>query len=92
MAVVPHPPNLEMQRTAAPAAPPYKLLFFGHVRAYKGLDIALEAVRILVGRGVAIELTIAGHFWEALDRWQERIETAGLRHLVDDEARLRGRC
>ncbi|HYI45278.1 MAG TPA: glycosyltransferase [Actinomycetota bacterium] len=83
VAVVPHPPNLEIERTPAPAPPPYKLLFFGHVRAYKGLDIALEAVRILVERGAPIELTVAGHFWEPLDRWHERIETAGLRHLVD---------
>jgi glycosyltransferase involved in cell wall biosynthesis len=83
VAVVPHPPNLEIECTPAPAAPPYKLLFFGHVRAYKGLDIALEAVRILVERGLPVELTIAGHFWESLDRWQERIESAGLHDVVD---------
>lgn len=84
--VVPHPPNLAFAIGDAPQPPPHKLLFFGHVRPYKGLDIAIEAVRILNEGGMSVELTIAGHFWGRVADWEHRIETAGIRSIVDIRA------
>ena len=82
VAWVPHPPNLEMSAEAPPPAPPHRLLFFGHVRPYKGLDVALEALRILLQRGVRVELTVAGHFWEPVDTWEKDIARSGLAAAV----------
>ncbi|MGB1027905.1 MAG: glycosyltransferase family 4 protein, partial [Rhodospirillaceae bacterium] len=39
---------------------PFQLLFFGRIVAYKGVDLLLEAYRLLLERGKAVELTIAG--------------------------------
>jgi len=47
--------------TAAVPGERLNLLFFGFVRAYKGLDTLLKAIAILRDRNIA--LTIAGEFW-----------------------------
>lgn len=80
--VVDHPPNLPMSTNPAPDPPPYRLLFFGHVRAYKGLDTALESLRYLLDEGLPVELTVAGHFWEPVARWQDRIMAEDLGSVV----------
>lgn len=41
------------------------LVFFGNIRPYKGLDLLLQAVRILVEEGVSVSLTVAGELFEA---------------------------
>lgn len=43
---------------------PFQLLFFGHVREYKGLDILLRAMNLLWQKGAKINLVVAGEFWE----------------------------
>ena len=43
-----------------PAGPRHRLLFFGIVRPYKGLDILLQA---LAETGPQISLTVAGEIW-----------------------------
>lgn len=55
------------------------LLFFGFIRKYKGLDILLDAIKILkstnnttVGKGV--KLLIAGEFYEERKAYDEQIE------------------
>lgn len=55
------------------------LLFFGFIRKYKGLDILLDAIKILkstnntaVGKGV--KLLIAGEFYEDRKAYDEQIE------------------
>ena len=45
-----------------PDRPPLRLLFLGFVRAYKGADLAIDAVAGAPPR--CLRLTIAGDFWE----------------------------
>lgn len=44
-----------------------KVLFFGFVRKYKGLDLLLKALSIL--KDDAIHVTIAGEFWDDKDEY-----------------------
>lgn len=83
VAMAPLPPTLSVVAHPLPPHPPFKALFFGHVRPYKGLDIALDALAILRARGVPIELTVAGEFWDPIDTWRARISAAGLTDVVD---------
>lgn len=78
----PLPPTLTITARPLPPHPPFKALFFGLVRPYKGLDIAIDALEILRSRGVPIELTVAGEFWEPVDPWNARIAAAGLTDAV----------
>lgn len=64
VAVVAMPPLLEATPTPVPSAPPYRLLFIGMIRQYKGLDIAIAAADLLRRQGVPVELTVAGEVWE----------------------------
>jgi glycosyltransferase involved in cell wall biosynthesis len=82
VAVAPHPPNLTITRSPLPAGPPWKLLFLGHLRPYKGLDIALGAVRHLADAGVDATLTVAGNPWRPPDEWRASVRSLGVDHLV----------
>lgn len=53
---------------------PLRLLFFGTVRPYKGLDILLEAVARVPG----VTLTVAGEFWEPLKSYNTLITRLGI--------------
>jgi glycosyltransferase involved in cell wall biosynthesis len=57
---------------------PLKVLFFGTIRPYKGLDLALAALQECDG----VELTIAGEFWEEQSRYEELIDSLGLTDRV----------
>jgi glycosyltransferase involved in cell wall biosynthesis len=72
------PPLVELGRTPLPPGPPWRLLFFGFVRPYKGLELAIDAVALLVQRGVPVELTVAGLFWGPVEPWRERMAAAGV--------------
>ena len=81
--VFPHPifddfpePTGTLQREAS-----IELLFFGLVRPYKGLDLALEAIA-KSGR-TDLRLTIAGEFWQNFDETQELIDRLGLSDQVE---------
>lgn len=71
-----------------------RLLFFGFVRAYKGLDVLLEAIGMLGDEDIS--LRIAGEFWEDKERYLEQIATLGIsdrveitdRYLSDREMRV----
>jgi glycosyltransferase involved in cell wall biosynthesis len=58
------------------------LLFFGAVRPYKGLDLALEAVA-QVDPAVDAKLVVAGRFWEGRDRYERTIERLGIARRVE---------
>jgi glycosyltransferase involved in cell wall biosynthesis len=80
--IVPHPPMRLAQATAAdlaavpePRAP--RILFFGTVRPYKGLDLLVEAALRLWREGHAFELAIAGKPFMPMDPLLEPIEAAG---------------
>ena len=58
------------------------LLFFGAVRPYKGLDLALQALA-QVDRSLDARLVVAGRFWEPRERYDSLIESLGLGGRVD---------
>lgn len=70
------PPAGTLPRQAA-----LELLFFGLVRPYKGLDLALEAVAQSGRRD--LRLTVAGEFWQGLDETRALIERLGIGDLVE---------
>lgn len=74
----------------APVPEGRRVLFFGRMEEYKGLDVLLEAVRELNERGVVFELVLAGRGPE-LDRLGPAIErlpnvTVVNRYLTPTEA------
>jgi glycosyltransferase involved in cell wall biosynthesis len=72
------PPLIKLEPTPLPPGPPWRLLFFGFVRPYKGLELALDAVATLLQRQVPVELTVAGLFWGPVEPWGQRVADAGL--------------
>lgn len=58
------------------------LLFFGFIRKYKGLDIALEAMADARIRKLGIKLLVAGEFYEDAAPYQEQIDRLGIRDLL----------
>jgi glycosyltransferase involved in cell wall biosynthesis len=80
---VDHPPNLAMSTRPMPATPPLRLLVFGHVRSYKGLELVFEAVAELQRRGTDARLTVAGQFWQPLESWEQLIADLGLTDKVE---------
>jgi glycosyltransferase involved in cell wall biosynthesis len=76
------PPHLPAKRTAADRlAEPYgRLLFFGVVRPYKGLDVLLRA---LAAGPPDVSLTVAGEFWSGLDATRRLIDSLGLAERVE---------
>jgi glycosyltransferase involved in cell wall biosynthesis len=66
------------ERVASPT-PHTRLLFFGIVRPYKGLDILLRA---LAQAPPHVTLTVAGEFWSDATETSNLIEELGLRDRV----------
>ena len=60
------------------------LLFFGHVRPYKGLDVLLRALAELGPRLPGLTLLVVGEFWK-----ESRAETAALIAALGLEGRVR---
>ena len=58
-----------------------ELLFYGLVRPYKGLDIAIEALAFSGRRDV--RLTIAGEFWQGVEQTQAQVVRLGLEDMVE---------
>lgn len=56
-----------------------RLLFFGVVRRYKGVDLLLRA---LAETGPQVALTVAGEIWEGRDELPALISDLGLQHRV----------
>lgn len=79
----PHPvfDDFPAAREHLPQEAGLELLFFGLVRPYKGLDVAIKALE-LSGR-VDCRLTIAGEFWEDLQQYEAQIHAAGLGERID---------
>lgn len=75
------PPHLPEGGTVAVRADGvrHRLLFFGMVRHYKGLDLLLRALAETPG----VSLTVAGEFWGGLDQTRELITSLGLADRVE---------
>lgn len=63
------------------AVEPNRLIFFGRMEAYKGLDTLLAANRLWLARGVPVQLTVAGAGPE-LDRHREALAAPNIRLLA----------
>jgi len=93
--IVPLPPLIDVSPSPLPPSPPVRALFVGYVRPYKGLDVAIDAVARLKQRGQDITLTVAGEFWEPIERYREQVADTGATDIVtfrpgyvsDDEMR-----
>jgi D-inositol-3-phosphate glycosyltransferase len=75
---------------------PSYILFFGFIRAYKGLDLLLEAFsRTRARESGRVKLVIAGEYYENREPYQKIIDQRGLqndilhfdRFINDDEVR-----
>jgi glycosyltransferase involved in cell wall biosynthesis len=76
------PAHLPVSATVAQRAGTIgRLLFFGMVRPYKGLDVLLRA--LATGPPPEVELTVAGEFWGGLDQTRALIEELGLGDRVE---------
>ena len=58
------------------------MLFFGLVRAYKGLDLLLDAFGTIKDRLPDLQLLVAGEFYEDEKKYLEQIERFGLSDRV----------
>lgn len=60
------------------------LLFFGFIRKYKGLDILLDAMKILRSAEITPipKLLIAGEFYEDRKAYDEQIEILGIKDML----------
>jgi glycosyltransferase involved in cell wall biosynthesis len=85
IAVAPMPPHLpavprqdhrpERAVVPPPGPPQCRLLFFGIVRPYKGLDVLLQALAQVPAH---VTLTVAGEFWGGTDDTEKLIAGLGL--------------
>ena len=80
---VAHPPNLKIEAHPFAPFPPIRLLFLGHLRPYKGIDVLIDAVSKLRLAGSNACLTVAGEDWGIGKGLMDRAETAGVAAYVD---------
>ena len=81
---VPMPAHIPVHPTPLPeVSDELRLLFFGFIRPYKGLDVALDALAELRDRGVRHRLTVVGEPWDASESWRDRVAERGLEDQVD---------
>ncbi len=58
------------------------MLFFGFIRAYKGLDLLLRAMAKEKVRKLGVKLIVAGEFYEEEARYRSIVEESGLQEQV----------
>ena len=87
--LVPHPvyssfgepmPAEEARRHLGTSAK-FVLLFFGYIRAYKGLGTLLDAMALLKGH-LDIHLFVVGEFYDEVRRYRDTLSTLGLDTMV----------
>lgn len=83
VSVVPLPPNIDIRCLPLPESETPRLLFFGFVRPYKGLELLLEAMRVLRERGQRMFLTVAGETWREPSEYVAIAHGLGIEDLVD---------
>ena len=58
------------------------LLFFGYIRHYKGLDILMEALALLLKEDPSYRLLVAGESYEEEAQYQQLMDKLGIREYV----------
>lgn len=58
------------------------LLFFGLVRKYKGLDLLIESMSLIVKNDPDIVLIVAGEFYEDVKSYEAKIHSLGLNENI----------
>jgi glycosyltransferase involved in cell wall biosynthesis len=81
--VVSMPPTLDLLPVRQQPRPPLRLLFLGFVRPYKGVGVAIDAMRVLQQEKVAAQLTVAGEFWDPVDGYRQQVSDLGLQDRVE---------
>jgi glycosyltransferase involved in cell wall biosynthesis len=71
-------PKEEARRRLGIDADEKLMLFFGFIRKYKGLDILLDAMKILTDKESDIKLLIAGEFYEDRKPFDDQVERLGI--------------
>jgi glycosyltransferase involved in cell wall biosynthesis len=79
--VSPLPRLNEFTGATVPARDGRRLLFFGKVRRYKGLDVLLRAMPKVVEQ-VNCELLVVGEFYDSVERYRRLITRLGLEPYV----------
>jgi glycosyltransferase involved in cell wall biosynthesis len=74
----------EVHVAAGADTPTLRLLFFGFVRPYKGLDVLVDAVAAASTR---VSLRVVGEFWEPVESFRAQAAGLGLADRVDLEDR-----
>jgi glycosyltransferase involved in cell wall biosynthesis len=64
------------------------ILFFGLIRAYKGLEVLIEALPLMQSTGKPVHLVIAGECYEDWTKYEEAIELLNLDCLVHIHAKF----
>ena len=91
IAVTPHPlydhygellPKADARRALGLDADARYVLFFGLVRAYKGLDLLLEALADTRLREADVRLIVAGEFYDDEQPYRDKIQALGLSERV----------
>lgn len=54
------------------------LLFFGFIRAYKGLDLLIEAMSNLGVKELGVKLIVAGEYYDQQEKYESQIKRLGL--------------
>jgi glycosyltransferase involved in cell wall biosynthesis len=84
--VAPLPTRKEFSHPEPPSRTVSTLLFFGIVRKYKGLEVLLEAMPLVLSK-IKCRLVIAGEFYEPVERYQRLIREHRLEPFVHIENR-----
>lgn len=91
-AITPHPTYAALGETETAVLPVVVpddrplLLFAGFVRPYKGLDILLAALALVLAKR-PLHLLVAGEFWQGTDAYEAQIKQLGIAEavtLIDD--------
>jgi glycosyltransferase involved in cell wall biosynthesis len=66
----------------------FTLLFFGQIKKVKGLDILLEATKIVIDKGYKIKLIVAGKAWkDNVEYYISLIESLNIKNNVETNIR-----
>lgn len=85
---VPGPQSVAGPRQALDGA--LQLLFVGRLSPRKGVDLVIESLALLRGRGVTVELDVVGAVFPGYEWYQDELENLVRKHHVEPQVRFHG--